>query len=71
MKAGFTVMALGAISEKEGLNVKIVPVDLNYLRPHRFLSWTLVYYGIPLKLIKNSSNNIGKTVMHNGKLLGE
>ncbi|KAI9016318.1 hypothetical protein CLU79DRAFT_764445 [Phycomyces nitens] len=50
IKAGFAIMALGAMAEKEGLNVKIVPVGLNYFHPHRFRSRAVVSYGAPISI---------------------
>ncbi|KAL0086797.1 hypothetical protein F4703DRAFT_1848688 [Phycomyces blakesleeanus] len=50
IKAGFAIMALGAMAEKEGLDVKIVPVGLNYFHPHRFRSRAVVSYGAPITI---------------------
>jgi glycerol-3-phosphate O-acyltransferase/dihydroxyacetone phosphate acyltransferase len=38
-------MALGAMSENKDLDIKIVPVGLNYFHPHRFRSRAVVSYG--------------------------
>lgn len=43
-------MALGAMAEHENLNVKIVPVGLNYFHPHRFRSRAVVSYGTPISI---------------------
>ncbi|CAO3589108.1 unnamed protein product [Absidia cylindrospora] len=50
LKAGFAIMALGAMAEKENLNVKIVPVGLNYFHPHRFRSRAVISYGTPIEI---------------------
>ncbi|ORZ10221.1 hypothetical protein BCR42DRAFT_422997 [Absidia repens] len=50
LKAGFAIMALGAMAEKENLNVKIVPVGLNYFHPHRFRSRAVISYGTPIEV---------------------
>ncbi|KAI8336207.1 hypothetical protein BC941DRAFT_428598 [Chlamydoabsidia padenii] len=50
LKAGFAIMALGAMAEKENLNVKIVPIGLNYFHPHRFRSRAVVSYGLPIEI---------------------
>lgn len=38
LKAGFCIMALGAIAKHPGMKLKIVPTGLNYFRAHRFRS---------------------------------
>ncbi|KAG0180564.1 hypothetical protein DFQ28_001726 [Apophysomyces sp. BC1034] len=48
LKAGFAIMALGAMAAHENINVKIVPVGLNYFHPHRFRSRAVVSYGAPI-----------------------
>ncbi|KAI9209183.1 uncharacterized protein BJ171DRAFT_485685 [Polychytrium aggregatum] len=48
LKAGVTIMALGAMAEHPGLEVKIVPVGLNYFHPDRFRSRAVVEFGDPI-----------------------
>lgn len=48
--AGVTLMALGAMAQYPGLNVKIVPVGLNYFHAHRFRSRAVVEFGEPLTI---------------------
>ena len=48
--AGFAIMALGAMAENKNLNIKIVPVGLNYFHPHRFRSRAVVSYGAPISI---------------------
>ncbi|KAI8065261.1 hypothetical protein BC940DRAFT_241574 [Gongronella butleri] len=50
LKAGFAIMALGAMAEDENADVKIVPVGLNYFHPHRFRSRAVVSYGSPISI---------------------
>ncbi|KAI7865856.1 hypothetical protein BDF14DRAFT_1875445 [Spinellus fusiger] len=50
LKAGFAIMALGAMAAKENLSVKIVPVGLNYFHPHRFRSRAVISYGAPISI---------------------
>ncbi|ORY05758.1 hypothetical protein K493DRAFT_333407 [Basidiobolus meristosporus CBS 931.73] len=50
LKVGVAIMALGAMSENPGLNVKIVPCGLNYFHPHRFRSRAVVEFGDPLTI---------------------
>jgi glycerol-3-phosphate O-acyltransferase/dihydroxyacetone phosphate acyltransferase len=45
-------MALGAMSKYPDLDVKIVPVGLNYFHPHRFRSRAVVSYGAPISIDK-------------------
>lgn len=50
LKAGVTVMALGAMDKYESVKVKIVPVGLNYFHGHRFRSHVMVEYGPPIEI---------------------
>lgn len=48
LKAGFSVMALGAMSSDPSVKVKIVPVGLSYFHAHRFRSRAVIEFGPPL-----------------------
>ncbi|KAH8556008.1 hypothetical protein BGW37DRAFT_479445 [Umbelopsis sp. PMI_123] len=50
LKVGFALMALGAMAKYPDLDVKIVPVGLNYFHPHRFRSRAVVSYGPPISI---------------------
>ncbi|KAG1141850.1 hypothetical protein G6F37_005621 [Rhizopus arrhizus] len=50
LKAGFAIMALGAMIENKDLDIKIVPVGLNYFHPHRFRSRAVISYGAPISI---------------------
>ncbi|KAI8090252.1 uncharacterized protein B0P05DRAFT_530023 [Gilbertella persicaria] len=50
LKAGYAIMALGAMAENKDLNIKIVPIGLNYFHPHRFRSRAVVSYGAPISI---------------------
>ncbi|ORY99553.1 hypothetical protein BCR42DRAFT_463617 [Absidia repens] len=50
LKAGFAVMALGALAEYPDMDLKIVPVGLNYFHPDKFRSRVVVSYGQPLSI---------------------
>ncbi|KAI8089858.1 uncharacterized protein BX664DRAFT_334090 [Halteromyces radiatus] len=50
LKAGFAVMALGAMAEYPEMDIKIVPVGLNYFHPDRFRSRVVVSFGQPLSI---------------------
>ncbi|KAL7320181.1 Glycerol-3-phosphate/dihydroxyacetone phosphate acyltransferase, variant 2 [Mucor circinelloides] len=52
LKAGFAVMALGAAAANPGLDIKIVPVGLNYFHPDRFRSRAVVSFGQPMTIDK-------------------
>lgn len=41
-------MALGAMAKYPGLDVKIVPVGLNYFHAHRFRSRAVIEFGEPI-----------------------
>ncbi|KAK4689722.1 hypothetical protein P7C73_g377, partial [Tremellales sp. Uapishka_1] len=48
LKAGFSIMALGAMAANPGLDVKLVPVGLSYFHPHKFRSRAVVEFGPPI-----------------------
>ena len=50
LKAGVSIMALGALAENPNLELHIVPVGLSYFHPHRFRSRAVVEFGEPISL---------------------
>lgn len=50
LKAGVSIMALGAISANPDLKLAIVPVGLSYFHPHRFRSRAVVEFGSPIAI---------------------
>jgi glycerol-3-phosphate O-acyltransferase/dihydroxyacetone phosphate acyltransferase len=50
LKAGVSVMALGAMSANADLNIKLVPVGLSYFHPHKFRSRAVVEFGAPIDI---------------------
>lgn len=48
LKAGISIMALGALAKYKGLPLKIFPVGLNYFKGHRFRSRVFVDIGEPI-----------------------
>ncbi|KAI8093181.1 uncharacterized protein BX664DRAFT_277983 [Halteromyces radiatus] len=50
LKAGVTMMALGAMAKYPGLDVKIVPCGLNYFHAHRFRSRAVIEFGTPISI---------------------
>ncbi|KAJ7452457.1 glycerol-3-phosphate O-acyltransferase [Mycena galericulata] len=56
LKAGVSIMALGAMANDADVRVKIVPVGLAYFNAHRFRSRAVVEFGsaieVPLELVE-------------------
>ena len=50
IKAGVSIMALGAMANHPDLKVKIVPVGLSYFHPHRFRSRAVVEFGAAMEV---------------------
>lgn len=56
LKFGVSLLAYSAL-EKDGLNVPIVPVGLNYFRTHRWRGRAVVEYGEPIYIDPNTLNS--------------
>ncbi|KZS89886.1 glycerol-3-phosphate O-acyltransferase [Sistotremastrum niveocremeum HHB9708] len=73
LKAGVTIMALGAMANDPNLQVKILPVGLSYFHPHRFRSRAVVEFGhamdIPPELVTMFASGGVKKREACGKLL--
>lgn len=50
LKAGVSIMALGALSSNPNLRLRIVPVGLSYFHPHKFRSRAVVEFGSPIEI---------------------
>ncbi|KAJ3212835.1 hypothetical protein HDU67_003576 [Dinochytrium kinnereticum] len=50
LKAGVAVMALSTMAANANVNIKIVPVGLNYFHPHRFRSRAVIEFGAPIEI---------------------
>ncbi|KAJ3169484.1 hypothetical protein HDU88_000674 [Geranomyces variabilis] len=50
LKAGVTIMALGAMAQVPHLNVQIVPVGLNYFHADKFRSRAVIEFGDPIQI---------------------
>ncbi|GAA5848725.1 hypothetical protein JCM8547_004608 [Rhodosporidiobolus lusitaniae] len=50
LKAGVSIMALGAISANPNLRLQIVPVGMSYFHPHKFRSRAVVEFGSPIEI---------------------
>ncbi|KAL5521662.1 SCT1_1 [Sanghuangporus sanghuang] len=48
LKAGVTLMALGAMANDASIDVKIVPVGLSYFHAHKFRSRAVIEFGSPM-----------------------
>ncbi|KAI7898707.1 uncharacterized protein BX663DRAFT_523811 [Cokeromyces recurvatus] len=57
LKAGFAIMALGTLAANPTLNLKIVPVGLNYFHPDRFRSRAVVSFGKPISIQPSEVEN--------------
>ncbi|CAO3649521.1 unnamed protein product [Cunninghamella echinulata] len=54
LKAGFAVMALGAMAEYPDLDIKIIPVGMNYFHAHLFRSRAVLSFGQPISISKET-----------------
>ncbi|KAJ1956254.1 Glycerol-3-phosphate/dihydroxyacetone phosphate acyltransferase, partial [Dipsacomyces acuminosporus] len=52
LKAGATIMALGATAANPDLGLKIVPTGLNYFHPSKFRSRAVIDFGQPIDIPK-------------------
>lgn len=50
LKAGATIMALGATAQNPQLGLKIVPTGLNYFHPSKFRSRAVIDFGQPIDI---------------------
>ncbi|KAJ3214891.1 hypothetical protein HDU67_001093 [Dinochytrium kinnereticum] len=50
LKPGVAMMALGAMAEHEGLDVKVVPCGLNYFHADKFRSRGVIEFGDPIDI---------------------
>ncbi|KAI5475691.1 glycerol-3-phosphate O-acyltransferase / dihydroxyacetone phosphate acyltransferase [Pseudohyphozyma bogoriensis] len=50
LKAGVSIMALGALASNPDLKLRIVPVGLSYFHPHKFRSRAVVEFGSPVEV---------------------
>ncbi|KZT26230.1 hypothetical protein NEOLEDRAFT_1197549 [Neolentinus lepideus HHB14362 ss-1] len=73
LKAGVSLMALGAMANDPACKVKIVPVGLSYFHPHRFRSRAVVEFGsaldVPPELVQMFKEGGDKKKEAVGKLL--
>lgn len=50
LKAGVSLMALGALAADPSLKLKVVPVGLSYFHAHKFRSRAVIEFGTPLEV---------------------
>ncbi|CAM0141891.1 Glycerol-3-phosphate/dihydroxyacetone phosphate acyltransferase [Umbelopsis sp. WA50703] len=52
LKAGFAIMALDAMANDPSIDVKIIPIGLNYFHPDQFRSRAVVSFGQPILIAR-------------------
>lgn len=50
IKAGVAIMALGAMADSPHIDLKVVPVGMNYFHAHKFRSRAVVEFGQPIEI---------------------
>lgn len=60
LKAGVSLMALGAMAKYPDLEVAIVPCGLNYFHPHQFRSRAVIEYGRPFVVDRSLAEEFSK-----------
>lgn len=50
LKAGVAIMALGAMADSPHIDLKVVPVGMNYFHAHKFRSRAVVEFGQPIEI---------------------
>lgn len=71
LKAGVSVMALGAMSANSNLNIKLVPVGLSYFHPHKFRSRAVVEFGAPIEVPRDLVGMYEKGGSHKREACGK
>ncbi|PLW09230.1 hypothetical protein PCANC_22696 [Puccinia coronata f. sp. avenae] len=71
LKAGVSIMALGAMSSNPEITVRIVPVGLSYFHPHRFRSRAVVEFGTPIEIPQELVKEFEKGDDHKKAAIGK
>lgn len=71
LKAGVSIMALGAMSSNPEITVRIVPVGLSYFHPHRFRSRAVVEFGTPIQIPRQLVRDFEKGDEHKKAAIGK
>lgn len=71
LKAGVSIMALGAKSAHPDLKLQIVPVGLSYFHPHKFRSRAVVEFGSPIEIPQDYVSEFEKGGENKKKAIGE
>ncbi|KNZ44127.1 hypothetical protein VP01_949g4 [Puccinia sorghi] len=71
LKAGVSIMALGAMSSNPDITVRIVPVGLSYFHPHRFRSRAVVEFGTPIEIPQELVKEFEKGDDHKKAAIGK
>ncbi|GAA6064453.1 hypothetical protein JCM10212_005202 [Sporobolomyces blumeae] len=70
LKAGVSIMALGAVSEHPDLRLQIVPVGLSYFHAHKFRSRAVVEFGTPIEIPREMVGQFEKGGEEKRKAIG-
>ncbi|GAA6016878.1 hypothetical protein JCM11491_006898 [Sporobolomyces phaffii] len=71
LKAGVSIMALGAVSAHPDLRLQIVPVGLSYFHAHKFRSRAVVEFGTPFEIPKEMVSQFEKGGEDKRKAIGD
>ncbi|GAA5987840.1 hypothetical protein JCM5350_003167 [Sporobolomyces pararoseus] len=71
LKAGVSIMALGAVSAHPDLRLQIVPVGLSYFHAHKFRSRAVVEFGTPFEIPKEMVGQFEKGGEDKRKAIGD
>ncbi|GAA5904898.1 uncharacterized protein JCM6883_004903 [Sporobolomyces salmoneus] len=71
LKAGVSIMALGAVSAHPDLRLQIVPVGLSYFHAHKFRSRAVVEFGTPFEIPKEMVGQFEKGGEEKRKAIGD
>ncbi|GAA5954484.1 hypothetical protein JCM3765_004471 [Sporobolomyces pararoseus] len=71
LKAGVSIMALGAVSAHPDLRLQIVPVGLSYFHAHKFRSRAVVEFGTPFEIPREMVGQFEKGGEDKRKAIGD
>lgn len=71
LKAGVSIMALGAVSAHPDLRLQIVPVGLSYFHAHKFRSRAVVEFGTPFEIPREMVGRFEKGGEDKRKAIGD
>jgi glycerol-3-phosphate O-acyltransferase / dihydroxyacetone phosphate acyltransferase len=71
LKAGVSLMALGAMANNPAVKVKIVPVGMSYFHPHKFRSRAVVEFGSAMDVDEELVEKYKKGGAHKREAVGK